>query len=90
MGREYIEIDIPAADDCVISRKITEALGKLTGNDPVDLDFVLYDYVDSEALDAIFQTDPSGPLLVEFPVEEWSVAVYRGDSRTTIEVERDD
>lgn len=88
MAREHIEINITSAEDPAISQTIARAFGELLNRDPVDLDFALYDYIDPEALDNLFQTDVPESLTVEFHVEDWFVAIHRGDSACfTIEVE---
>lgn len=43
-------------DDCPISEAIIRALAEAEGVDPVDLDARLYDSVDGDALDRVYET----------------------------------
>ena len=91
MGDEYVEMNINPAGEDSISNAIAKAFGKLTDRDPFDLDFILYDYIDADALDALFQSDMPAPITLEFHIEDWFVAIHRGNStRITIKVEPDD
>ncbi|MFC4449631.1 HalOD1 output domain-containing protein [Halorussus aquaticus] len=54
----------PAASE-PLSRTVFAALAGAEGVEPTDLDFELYDYLDPEALDALYRHSSSG--------EDWSV-----------------
>ncbi|MDG5776813.1 hypothetical protein QA599_10195 [Haloarculaceae archaeon H-GB1-1] len=67
------------------SLAVVDALASLEGDAPHETEFVLSDYVDPEALDALFSAAESNRRVVsvEFTVREYAVVV-RGDGTVTV------
>ncbi|WP_254278723.1 HalOD1 output domain-containing protein [Haloarcula marina] len=67
---------------------VVDAIAEVEGVEPIDLDFVLEDQIDTEALDDLFAHD-SPPKTVEFNVGSHHVIVtddaVRVDGRATLE-----
>lgn len=83
------EISTSFGNGVSASDAVIDAIGKLSRTDPVDVDFVLYEYVDPDALDALFRraSHGTGEIRVEFDVEDFEVTVR--DDRT-VAVRRSD
>lgn len=64
---------------------IVETISELRNTDPEDLDLVLYDSVDPDALDMLFVENPEHDLEVTLSIEEFDVTV---ESSGTITFER--
>jgi hypothetical protein len=66
-------------DDRSPSRAVVEALADLAGVEPTALadeaDIVLYDHVDSDALDSLVGRGPDGDITLSFTVAEYDVRV---------------
>lgn len=64
-------------DDVSITEAIIETVCKLDGIDREEFDYVLYDWVDPDALAKLFM-DPSGSkrsITVEFPISDFQVTI---------------
>jgi hypothetical protein len=67
--------DATMVEDEAPSTKVVSAIAEAKGVDPLELD-PLYDYVDTDALDAIFsQADASSSLELRFSVADYQVVV---------------
>ncbi|PSP85677.1 hypothetical protein BRC83_02855 [Halobacteriales archaeon QS_1_68_17] len=58
-----------------VATTVIEAIADVEGVAPRDLQAPLYDWVDAEALSALFDTDRPNEMRVEFRVEDHEVAV---------------
>lgn len=54
---------------------VVEAIAAMDGIDPTELDVVLYDYLDPDALDRLFRSQTGGDLEVEFRVRDLLVTI---------------
>jgi hypothetical protein len=58
-----------------VATTVIEAIADVEGVAPEDLQAPLYDWVDAEALSALFDTDKPNEMRVEFRVKDHEVAV---------------
>lgn len=72
-------------DECPISEAVVRALADAEGVDPVELDARLYDSVDGDALDQVYETavERGGTFRLEFAVGEYLV-VAEAHGRVTV------
>lgn len=74
-------------EDEPLSNAILEALSAAKGRDITEHECVLYDSIDTEALDGIFREESEGDVIkVEFTTHDAIVIVW-GNGRITIEVQ---
>jgi hypothetical protein len=74
------DLDGPAA----LSETVIEAIAAAEGVDPTDCDLELYEAVDLEALDTLFdRRGPEGHWRFEFSVDDYLVVVT-GDGNVTV------
>ena len=66
-----------AGHDAQASMEVIEALIECDGLDFESQDWILYDYIDPDALDAIFSRTNS--VKVEFTIEETTVTVWQDE-----------
>lgn len=82
-GECTVQIGHDGGDDVPVSTAVYEGLAAAEGVDVTDLDVRLYDYVDVDALDALFQGGSHANVDLEFAVGEHVVAV-RNDGEVTV------
>ena len=91
MSNNQIETSILPSEDMTVSHAVAESFGELMGTDPAELGFTLYEYIDPDALNDLFQPDVPETITVIFDVEDWDVRIRCTDSiHITIEEESDE
>lgn len=73
-------------EDCPPSIAVIEAIADVRGVEPTDLDGVLYDLIDPEALDALFLGEKPGDIEVELPLGSHRVTI-RSDGSLQVQEE---
>lgn len=69
--------------DVLPSEAIVDAITELCRTEPADVDLVLYDYVDPDALDALLTRPDASDLRVEFSAKEFDISL-QGDGRVEV------
>lgn len=82
-----IEKSTTFGDEVSLTEAIVEAICELRGTEPDACDFVLYDWIDPDALGALIATptDRERTVTVTFPIGDFRVAVH---SDRTLTVQR--
>ncbi|GAA0260105.1 HalOD1 output domain-containing protein [Haladaptatus pallidirubidus] len=75
-------------EDRSLSQAALSALDETHETALRDADFTLYDHIDPDALDSLFQADADAPITVTFAVEEYDVTIW-GDVGIHIHVQDD-
>lgn len=73
-------------EDCPPSIAVIEAIADIEGVEPTDLDGVLYDLIDPEALDALFLGEKAGDIELELPLDSHRITI-RSDGSLQVQEE---
>jgi len=70
--------------DASVSMAVVDAISELSGQHPVDLDFCLAEYVDPDALDALFSPRRDRAIEVTVTVDAYEVTVRDTGTELTV------
>jgi hypothetical protein len=63
-------------EDHSLSHAVLRALEEAHGTTLTDADFTLYDYIDPDALNSLFQADANATITVDFTIEAYVVTIW--------------
>jgi len=69
----------PEAENVPLSVAVREAVAAHRRSSPTTDDFDLYDHVDPDALDALFERDPQAAVSVQIRLEDVTVSLWSDD-----------
>ncbi|MFH5802115.1 HalOD1 output domain-containing protein [Haladaptatus sp. CMAA 1911] len=72
-------------EDRSLSHAVLSALGEAHETAITDAEFTLYDHIDPDALDSLFQADADATIRVAFTIEDYVVTIW-GDKGIHIHV----